>query len=191
MFTRSILSIITLALAAGAAHAQTARDFSVVASVPEACALQQPVLSSGSVINFRGLNGTTLQVDELTDPRTLSTRAASASVSFGVTCSTPHNLRVESENNGLWRSATATIPPGFADAVPYRAEITWGELTGQLQADALSRRANQLNITVNRTVGSEIDLRLNIQQGASNGHANAPLIAGVYQDTIRVTVEPQ
>jgi hypothetical protein len=187
----AVLSAVFVLACATGAHAQAAHSFDVVATIPEVCAMEEPTLSSGSLVNFRGLNGTTLQIDELTDPATLATRAASASVSFSAVCSFPHNLVVESESNGLWRSGTRAAPGGFADAVPYLAQLRWGPVSGNLQADATSRRTNQLTIGVDQAVTGEIIVDLDIQAGASNVRANAPLIAGAYQDTLRITVEPQ
>jgi hypothetical protein len=176
----------------GAAAAQTTQAFEVVATIPSVCALEAPALAGGGATNFRGLNGTTLEVDQLVDPRTLAARAASARVSFAAVCSFPHTLVMESDSNGLWRAAAgAGVPPGFADAVPYLAELTWGPVRGRLTADAISRRTNQLNIAVDEAVAGEIIVDLDIQPGASNATANAPLIAGAYQDTIRITLEPQ
>jgi hypothetical protein len=174
-----------------AAAAQSTQAFDVVGTIPSTCAVDAPTLSGGAAINFRGLNGTTLEVDQLTDPRTLATRAASARVSFDAVCSFPHTLVLESESNGLWREGAGATPAGFADAVPYLAELTWGPVTGRLQADAISRRINQLNVAVDEAVAGEIIVDLAIQPGASNARANAPLIAGAYQDTIRITLEPQ
>jgi len=190
-FRLAALSLVTTLSFSGAAAAQSTQDFDVVGTIPSVCAIDSPALSGGGAINFRGLNGTTLQVDQLADPATLATRAASARVSFAAVCSFPHTLALESESNGLWRDAGAGVPTGFASAIPYLAELTWGPVTGRLQADAMSRRTNQLNIDIDQAVSGEIIVDLDIQAGASNARANAPLIAGAYQDTIRITLEPQ
>ena len=190
-FRLATLTFVTALSASAVAAAQTAQDFDVVATVPSVCALDAPTLSGGPSINFRGLNGTTLEVDQLADPRTLATRAASARVTFAAVCSFPHTLVLESESNGLWRGIGAVAPSGFADAVPYDAELTWGPVRERLRADAISRRINQLNISVDEAVSGEVIVDLDIQAGASNARANAPLIAGSYQDTIRITLEPQ
>jgi hypothetical protein len=34
-------------------------------------------------------------------------------------------------------------------------------------------------------------IRLDVDAGATNARANAPLVAGVYGDTLRITLEPQ
>jgi len=187
----AVLSAAAMLAASGAASAQSTQAFNVVGTIPSICAMEEPTLADGSLINFRGLNGTTLEVDQLTDPSTLTTRAASASVSFAAVCSFPHNLVVESESNGLWRNAGSGAPSGFADGVPYLAQLAWGPVNGNLVADASARRANQVTIGVDEAVSGEIVVDLEIQAGASNLRSNAPLIAGTYQDTLRITVEPQ
>jgi hypothetical protein len=187
----AMLSAGLLLSCTGVASAQSTQAFNVVATIPQVCSMDEPTLAGGGLVNFRGLNGTTLQVDQLTDPSTLATRAASASVSFAAVCSFPHNLVVESEGNGLWRNGAGGAPSGFADGVPYLAELSWGPVNGRLQADATARRANQMTIGVDEPVSGEIIVALDIQAGSSNLRANAPLIAGAYQDTLRITVEPQ
>ena len=155
--------------------------------------MQNPTIAQGGLLNVRGINGTTLQIDELTDPATLATRAAVADVSFDAVCNYPHRIVLESQNNGLWRSAAGsnTVPNGFADGVPYSATLTWGETNRRFEADASSRRQSNVSITVDQATAGAILIHLEIQPGASNIRSNAPLVAGAYQDTLRVTVEPQ
>jgi hypothetical protein len=182
-----------LALAlAGGASAQEAKTFDVVGSVPQICTVQEPTISAaGPLLNFRSLNGTTLQVDQLVDSQTMTTRAASVDVSFEATCNLPHRIVLESQNNGLWRNVTGAPPSGFADGVPYTATLTWGLINSRFEVDASSRRTSEQSVLVDEATAGEILIRLAIQPGASNLRANAPLIAGTYQDTLRVTVEPQ
>jgi hypothetical protein len=183
------------ALAAGAAGAATTSPqvMTVAGNAPQICAVQNPVVGEGALINFRSLNGTTLQIDQLADPKTLATSAAVADVRFSAVCNYPHRITLESDNNGLWRggSAGSTPPSGFADGVPYTASLVWGQVTDKLEADATSRRINDKVIPVGQATAGDIQIRVAIQAGATNLSANAPLIAGVYSDTLRVTVEPQ
>lgn len=179
---------------AGAANAATTSSIpmSVSANAPQVCAVQQPVLSQGALVNFQALDGTNLRIDQLTDPSTLATAAAQVSVSFDAVCNYPHRIVLESQNNGLWRtSTTAPAPTGFADAVPYTAQLTWGTINNTFRADAKARRLNTDSIPVDNPTAGKIVLNLSIQAGDSNLSANAPLIAGIYGDTLRVTVEPQ
>jgi hypothetical protein len=167
--------------------------FAVNASVPGACAVGAPALAAGRQINFRGLNGTTLQIDQMVDPTTLSTNAASVEVRFDAVCTFPHRLKVETQNNGLWSTSErpGRAPEGFANAVPYRADVTWADRTLRLTADAGVRRTADSSVFVPGAGIGDILLRLEIDPGATNERANAPLLAGVYGDTIRITLEPQ
>src|SRR5688572_27760079 len=134
--------LLLTALAPGAAFAQGAtsstRTLTVDANVPPVCAIQEPTLAPGGQINFRGLNGNTLQIDHLVDPATLGAAGASADVKFDAVCNYPHRITVEAQNNGLWQtSERSPVPPeGFAYAVPYSATIDWGLEHGRLDADA-------------------------------------------------------
>ena len=191
-----ICSAAAALLMAGAASAQTvsSKTMAVQGSAPQVCAVQSPtVAATGALVNFRGLNGTTLQIDQLTDPQTLATRAASVNISFSAVCNYPHRITLESLNNGLWRNASggAGAPTGFADGVPYTATLNWGDVVQRFEVNASSRRFSQFFVLVDKATAGAILLRLDIQSGASNLRANAPLIAGTYQDTLRVTVEPQ
>lgn len=200
MAARPLILIATAAaLLPAAASAQFApvapvtRSVPVIANVPAVCSIQEPTLAAGGQINFKGINGNTLQIDHLVDPATLGAAGASANVRFDAVCNYPHRIKVEAQNNGLWQTSerSPAPPPGFAYAVPYSATIDWGLEHGRLDADAKVRRIAERSITVNRPTSGEIRLRLEIEAGASNVHANAPLLAGFYGDTIRITLEPQ
>ena len=188
--------LLLTALAPGLAAAQgttSTKSMAVSASAPPVCAMQEPTLAAGGQINFKGLNGNTLQIDHLVDPATLGAAGASANVKFDAICNYPHRITVEAQNNGLWQtSERSPVPPeGFAYAIPYSATIEWGLEHGRLDADAKVRRIAERSITVNRPTSGEIKLRLEIEAGASNVQANAPLLAGFYGDTLRITLEPQ
>jgi hypothetical protein len=183
---------LALALVGGACAADP-QVMTVTGSAPQICTVQNPVIGQGALINFRSLNGTTLQIDQLADPKTLATSAAVADVTFAAVCNYPHRIVLESDNNGLWRggAAGAPPPPGFADGVPYTATLIWGVINSRFEADATSRRIHQSTIPVDQATAGDIQIHLAILPGSSNLRANAPLIAGEYSDTLRVTVEPQ
>ena len=195
--TLTTATALALLLIGQAARAQTSgddtRDMVVRGRVPQVCALATPTLASGALNNFRTLTGSSLEVDQLTDPVTLSTRAASARISFAAICNFAHQIVLESRNNGLWRSelGLTPAPAGFSDAVPYTATLEWGPINTSLQADASDRRIRDRTQAVDQPVAGDIVLRLDIQPGATNLQTNAPLVSGVYRDTLRLTVEPQ
>lgn len=187
---------IMLCLMRGQAAAQSApavRGLSVTGVTPQVCTLAAGDLQAGQLVNFNGVSGDTLQVTQLLDQQTLSVRAASATISFSAVCNYPHQIRLESENNGLWPTdgRQASDAPDFATALPYDASVTWGSASGQLQTDARVRSPRTQRIDVNRATAGTVTLRLAILAGASNNGVNAPVLAGVYGDTLRITLEPR
>jgi hypothetical protein len=188
----SALLLIVLA-PAGAAAEPAARTLAVTADAPPVCLLKEPRLEAGDQVNFRGLNGSTLQIDRLVDPRTLAANAASAEITFEAICSFPHRLHLETENNGLWQTSERgpTPPPGFAYAIPYSATFDWGLEHGRMEADATVRKIADRSFDVDRATSGELKIRIEVLAGASNVQANAPILAGYYGDTLRVTLEPQ
>ena len=169
-----------------------AAGYSVRGSVPQICSVELPtLLTDKPAINVNGLNGSTLMIAELTDPTNLSTRAASFGVGFSAVCNYAHRIVVESQNNGLWRDAPTPVPAGFADAIPYTVTLTWGDVNTTFQADAATQRIADFSVSVGHATEGQIGLFMQILPGASNAQAFAPLLAGIYRDTIRVTVEPQ
>jgi hypothetical protein len=183
----------TVALPPAIAQTRVAsRAVPVTGNAPNVCTLQTPRLAGGKQINFRGLNGSTLQIDTLVDPATLAARAASAELVFDGVCNFPHRLRVEAQYNGLSRgSELARAPTGFASAIPYTATVRWGPQSATLNADAQIRRVHEQVLTVAEPTAGQVVLRVEVQPGASNVQSNAPVLAGNYADTLRVTLEPQ
>lgn len=190
------LILLPLALIAAPASAQSltdTRDLPVTGRVPQVCAMQQGKLQPGSVVNVAGLDGDTLRIIQFVDPTTLSVKAASATVSFDAVCNFPHTLRVESANNGLWPTdgRISGVPAGFAFAVPYTAQVTWGVANSVFSADAKTRRLAQQVVNVDSPAAGELAMRIEVAEGASNVENRAPVIAGTYTDTVRIFLEPR
>lgn len=192
---RSLLLLPLMAVAAPAAAQSltTVTDMPVTGSVPQVCAMQQGSIQSGSLVNVAGLDGDTLRIIQFVDPTTLSVKAASATISFDAVCNFPHAVRVESTNNGLWPvdGRITQVPGGFAFAVPYTAQVTWGIANAQFSADAKTRRIAQQTINVEAPAAGQLNLRIEIAEGASNVENRAPVIAGTYVDTVRIFLEPR
>jgi hypothetical protein len=193
---RALSGLILAALlvpAAAGAQSTANQNLGVNGTVPGSCAIGAPQLAPGAQVNFRGLNGSTLQIDQLVDPTTLSTNAASAEVRFEAICGFPHRLKVETQNNGLWQTSERgqAAPEGFGYAVPYLATVRWADENLRLNADAQIRRIAESQIYIANNAIGDLLLRLEIAPGATNESANAPLLAGAYGDTLRITLEPQ
>lgn len=182
-----------IAVPAVAQQAGSARNLAVAGVAPQVCTIANGELQTGQLVNFNGLSGDTLQVTQLVDPATLAARPASATLSFSAVCNYPHQIRIESQNNGLWPTDGRLVgnAGGFASALPYDASITWGTASGVLQTDALVRGSRVQRVNVDAPTGGTVTLRLAIVAGASNNGANAPVLAGVYGDTLRIFLEPR
>ena len=183
-------------LMASPATAQTSpnsQDMPVTGSVPQLCSLQPGRIAAGGLNNIAGLDGDTLRIIQFTDPSTLTVRSASATITFDAVCNFPHSVRIESQNNGMWPvdSRVSDKPAGFAYAVPYVADISWGPVSAQFDANAKVRAANQQVIAVSNPVAGEFTVRIRIEDGASNVETRAPLVAGTYVDTVRIFLEPR
>lgn len=190
-----------LALSAAPAVAQSTgipeggarEDYPVIGSAPEFCQLGEPTFSSENPpVNVQTLTGRIVTIDELMDSDTLSTQATSVELAFAGFCNFPHRIAVESDNNGLFRqSAGNSVATGFANAVPYSAELRWADETIRLEADALTRRQVRGAADFTDPAVGPLLLRLQIAPGATNITTEAPLLAGEYRDVIRITVGPQ
>lgn len=188
-----LLPLLTVATPAAAQSLIAASTLPVTGSVPQICAMQQGSIQSGSLVNVAGLDGDTLRIIQFVDPATLSVKAASATISFDAVCNFPHAVRVESSSNGLWPvdGRVTQSPAGFAFAVPYNAQVTWGVANAQFSADAKTRRISQQTINVEAPAAGQLNLRIEIAEGASNVENRAPVIAGTYVDTVRIFLEPR
>lgn len=184
-------------LVAAPAHAELSstaqQQVPVTGNAPQVCAMQSGRIETGALVNFLGIDGDTLQIAELTDKRTLAARAASATISIAAVCNFPHRVRIESQNNGLWPTdgRMSTTAQGFAYALPYRARIDWGATSGDFLADAQVRRLTEDRLSVDVPTAGDLSLQIEIEPGASNVGTNAPLLAGIYGDTLRIFLEPR
>lgn len=197
--TRPLLPLLCAGAALAAPFAVQAQEAGAVhglvalsSAVAPACTLGPPTQGEGPVVNFQGVEGEVLEIAALADPATLATLAARVTVGFEGVCNHPHRLLLRSENNGLWRTAFAgRTPEGFAEAVPYTATLAWGETGASLPADASTRVQRDVSVDIDQPRAGELAIRLDVEPGASNLRQGSPLLAGAYQDTLRITVQPQ
>lgn len=187
-------------IAAGPALAQTTAtdgssqsDFPVTGDVPDQCLIGDPGLAAGApAINIRSTSGQVVSIDELANAESLSSNGTDVTLSFDAVCNFPYRVTLTSQNNGLWRQSTATpTPVGFANAVPYLAEIAWDESSAMLDADARSRQPKDAGFAPGQPSASGLSLRLRVLPRTTNVTANAPLVAGDYRDVLTITLGPQ
>lgn len=194
----SLLSVsVCGTLACGAAVAAPStidqRDMGVTASTPDVCIISNQ--NNGRIrplVNATTAGAAAVEITSLIDRGTMSTAAAQVEVVFDAMCNFPHKLNVISDNNGLFRPINAAPSvAGFASAVPYTADVTWGGQTLAFEANAQRRGVSQADILVTEPAAGSIVLQFSVLPGATNTSNGAPLAAGIYSDVIRLTVEPQ
>jgi hypothetical protein len=194
--TREILLTVFLSLAliavAGPSRAQAVPAIvRVIGSADELCALAAPQVNVGGANNIGSVAGSTVSIADLSDDQTLSTKATDFDVRFAAMCNFDHKVTVSSDHGGLWLQGGATPPAGFADAVPYQAAFTWADGNQILQANATSESEIAAALDVNRPAFGDITIHVHVDQGATNAGSGAPLVAGTYEDILRVTLGAQ
>lgn len=185
-----VLLIGTLGIAMPAA-AQESSEVTLVGVAEDQCILGQAELGDGALENFENPTGAVFIVAELTDPSTLTTRAADLSLKLNAMCNSPHRLIISSQNDGLWRTEVTGTASGFGSAVPYRLGLTWADETRDLAATAASRQAVEWEMLVGRPATGDVQLNFSIDAGSTNAGLGAPLLSGSYSDVVTVTVESQ
>lgn len=185
-----VLLIGALGIAMPAA-AQESSEVTLVGVAEDQCILGQAELGDGALENFENPTGAVFIVAELTDPSTLTTRAADLSLKLNAMCNSPHRLIVSSQNDGLWRTEVTGTASGFGSAVPYRLGLTWADETRDLAATAASRQAVEWEMLVGRPATGDVQLNFSIDAGSTNAGLGAPLLSGSYSDVVTVTVESQ
>jgi hypothetical protein len=193
-FSPSHKTLVLLIGALGIAMPATAQESSEVKLVGVAkdlCFLGQAEPGDGPLENFENPTGAIFIVTELTDPLTLTTRAADLSLKMNAMCNTPHRLIVSSQNDGLWRTEVTAATSGFGSAVPYRLGLSWADETRDLAATAASRQAVEWELLIGRPATGNVQLDLSIGAGSTNAGLGAPLLSGSYSDVVTVTVESQ
>ena len=185
-----VLLIGALGIAMPAA-AQESSEVTLVGVAEDQCILGQAELGDGALENFENPTGAVFIVAELTDPSTLTTRAADLSLKLNAMCNSPHRLIISSQNDGLWRTEVTGTASGFGSAVPYRLGLTWADETRDLAATAASRQAVEWEMLVGRPATGDVQLNFSIDAGSTNAGLGAPLLSGSYSDVVTVTVESQ
>lgn len=182
----------TSALISGVASAEDF-TFAVTGFTPPVCAVGDVRFGGDETLNVSSVTPGSIRINQLTDPATLSTNAASAQMSFPAVCTVAHRVRIKSLNNGLWRTQASgtSAASGFANAVPYTVGVKWSENNSRFEVDAGSRGNREQSILHGQPAAGDLTLTVSIAEGASNLRTDSPLMAGVYADTLVVTLEPR
>lgn len=179
-----------LAAPALAQSAPQSAEVTVTGSVDRLCVLSGPQVNLGGAVNVGQVSGNTVTIADLSDDQQMTTKAADFTVSFPGMCNFTHQITISSDRGGLWRAPAGARPPGFANGVPYRATVDWAGSEMVLHAAASSEGQIQEQLEVDEPSWGDVEMRIHIDQGASNAGTGAPLEAGSYEDTIRITLGP-
>lgn len=180
-----------MACIAAPVAAQEQQTVTVVGEASQKCTLGQPTQGDGALTNFDTPSGSVFGITSLADPETLSTRAATITLSMAAMCNSLHRVIIASDNNGLWREGAGASPSGFGSAVPYEANLVWADQQYLLTAEASSRQTVEEQVLVGRPNTGALLIEFEINAGATNAGFGAPLLAGEYSDVLRVTLEAQ
>ncbi len=182
----------SLAIAALPAPAVAQQQtLTVSGQAEQMCVLEAPEQGDGPLDNFENPSGSVFAITQLADPATLTTRAARITVSLTAMCTSLHRVELASDGDGLWRIGGSSTPTGFADAVPYRAELSWADQTNGYDAQGSTRQVRRMEVLVGRPALGEMLIGFEIQAGETNAGFGAPLVAGDYSDVLRITMEAQ
>lgn len=192
----SVLAIVAASVAAGfaaPAGAQQDADIALLANAPRGCVLGAPELSQAGVsVNFVAPSGMVYRIQELSDPATLTTRAARLRLNFDTMCNTAHRVVIISQNSGLWRNGQEPVTFGsFGTAVPYQLQVAWADADTLLNVQAAGRQEREFTVNVGVPYAGELELDFQITAGQTNAGFGAPMVEGGYSDTLTVRVEPQ
>lgn len=185
-----VLLIGALGIAMPAA-AQEISQVTLTGVADDRCTLGQAEAGDGTIENFDTPSGAVFTISQLTDPTTLTTRAAELSLALGAMCNSPHRLTVESQNAGLWRTEVSGATAGFGSAVPYRLGLGWAGENRNLSAEAASRQTIEWELLIGYPASGDVQLDFVIDAGTTNAGLGAPLLSGSYSDVVTVTVESQ
>jgi hypothetical protein len=155
------------------------------------CLVGSPKVQIGSAVNIATVSGETINIASLADSQTLSTKATSFDIDFNAVCNFAHAVQLSSDRGGLWRLTTGQVSAEFAEGVPYHATLLWAGQTSTLEATAVSVTPTTDVVHVNAPAGGTLVVQVRIDPGATGKGMGLPLAAGVYRDTITVTLGPQ
>jgi hypothetical protein len=165
-------------------------SIAVTGSVERMCILNAPQFNSSASTNIASSSGSEVRIANLSNDD-MTTQATRFTAQLAAMCNVSHLLTVTSDRGGLWRDPAGAAPDGFANAVPYRAKISWNGSQETLSANAQSEGEAAQSLAIDQPGTGDIDIEFSIDQGATNAGTGAPLLAGSYNDTLRVTMVPQ
>lgn len=162
--------------------ARTDRAMELNATAGSACIVGSPraVSSTNSTFQADGGSGGQITLTRLVDPDTALPRSARVDLAIPATCNASHRVIASSSAGGLRRAGGgAAQAGGFADFLAYSVQVAWAGAQRQQRSDSGS-----LVIPVADAASGDVTLRVTTPEGGN------PLIAGQYDDTIVIQLQP-
>jgi hypothetical protein len=187
------LSLAALAAGASAATSSTTQTGTVTTTgqASRLCLIGSPKVQIGSAVNVATVAGETINIASMADSQTLSTKATSFDIDFNAVCNFAHAVQLSSDRGGLWRTTTGQVAADFAEGVPYHATLLWAGQTSTLEATAVSVTPTTDVVHINTPAAGALIVQFRIDPGATAKGLGLPLAAGIYRDTLTVTLGPQ
>lgn len=153
----------------------------LAATAPVACVINAPSVANQSNASYSATGASSGQVNitELVDADSATSRASSIELNLPVVCNASHRVMVRSTNGGLVRAGATGRSGAFQESLTYTVDIDWSGQTLQL----LTSRTDA-NLDVAHP--GKGDMLIRIATPAGGG----PLVAGQYSDSIVVEVQP-
>lgn len=153
----------------------------VAAVAPVGCVINPPSVTSQSNASYvaNGPANGQVNITQLVDAEDATSRASSIELNLPVVCNASHRVMVRSSNGGLQRAGATGRGGMFQEFLAYTVGIDWSGQTIELQT---SRSSANLDVAQ----PGKGDMVIRIATPAGSG----PLVAGQYNDSIVVEVQP-
>jgi hypothetical protein len=175
--------------APAAAQDSQAQSYTIRANAHSVCNLSVPQNTGASnmTLGSGSAAGAVIAIPSLNDDITAQVQPASISLTMNIVCNRHHGLRVKTGNGGLTPTVSGgAARSGFANRVDYATDANWGATKASQHTSGVSGQTTSEIFSPGAFSGN---LSLNILIDES-GAGHLPLTAGIYTDTLVLTLSP-
>lgn len=162
--------------------ARSSQQLELNATAPSNCVVRAVRATGDANASFQtsGTTGGQVTITRLVDPDTAQPRATTIEIAIPATCNASHRVTARSGQGGLQRlGATGAQGTGFAEFLPYSMQVGWAGVQRSQTSDQ-----GPLAIAVANGATGEVALRIATTAGGT------PLVAGQYEDSIVIQLQP-